>query len=82
MMADESKPITAKDIVDDPQIIMGFMSQYVMIRDTSMMSNFKNMIEAINIFGEFGWEAVSMSIDASNTMFTLLRNINYKRKND
>ncbi len=80
-MADESKPVTAKDIVNDPQIIMGFMSEYVMIKDTSMMSSFKNMIEAINIFGELGWETVSMSIDASSTMFALIRNTNYKRKN-
>jgi len=79
-MADETKPVTAKDIVNDPQLVMGFMSEYIMIKDTSMMSSFKNMIEAINIFGEFGWETVSMSIDSSSTMFALIRNTNYKRK--
>lgn len=80
-MADETKPVTAKDIVNNPQLIMGFMSEYVMIKDTSMLSSFRNMIEAINIFGEFGWETVSMSIDTSNRMFALIRNTNYKRKN-
>lgn len=80
-MADETKPVTAKDIVNDPQLIMGFMSEYVMIKDSSMLSSFKNMIEAINIFGEFGWETVSMSIDTSNRMFALIRNTNYNRKN-
>lgn len=80
-MTDETKPVTAKDIVNDPQLIMGFMSEYVMIKDKSMLSSFKNMIEAINIFGEFGWETVSTSIDSGNTMFALIRNTNYKHKN-
>lgn len=80
-MADETKPITAKEIVEDPQLIMGFMYEYVMIKDTSMLSTYKNMIEAINVLGDFGWETVSMSVDSSNNMFALIRNTNYKRKN-
>ena len=40
-----------------------------------------NMIEAINIFGDYGWETVSMSVDSSSNMLALVRNTNYKRKN-
>jgi len=79
-MADESKPINAKEIVDNPQIVLGFMSEYVMIKDSSMLSTYKNLIEAINILGEYGWETISMSGDAQNNMFALIRNTNYKRK--
>ncbi|GAB5493904.1 MAG: hypothetical protein Phog2KO_41190 [Phototrophicaceae bacterium] len=79
-MADETKPITAKEIVNDPSLIMGFVSEYIMLKDTSMMTTYKNMIEAINIFGDYGWETVSMSVDASNNMLVLVRNTNYKRK--
>lgn len=81
-MTDESKPITAKGIINDPYQIMGFMNEYVMVKDTSVMSNFKNLIEAINIFGEYGWETVSMTLDSGMTMFALIRNTNYKRKNE
>lgn len=79
-MADETKPITAKEIVKNPNLIMGFMSEYIMIKDTSMMTTYKNMIEAINILGDYGWETVSMSVDSSSNMLALVRNTNYKRK--
>lgn len=80
-MADETKPITAKEIVEDPNLILGLVSEYIMIKDTSMMTTYKNMIEAINIFGDYGWETVSISVDSNNNMLTLVRNTNYKRKN-
>ena len=80
-MADETKPITAKKIVDDPNLIMGLVSEYIMLKDTSMMTTYKNMIEAINILGDYGWETISMSVDSSNNMLALVRNTNYKRKN-
>ena len=82
-MPDESKPISATEIVDDPGLISTFLNEYVIIKDTSLMGTYKNLIEAINLFGEFGWEAVSMTNDnATGGVMALMRNTRFKRKND
>ena len=81
MSQDESKPISAGDIVKEPQIILGFLNQYVLVRDMSPLSNYKNLIEAVNILGEYGWESLSIASDATGYMYALVRNTNYKHKN-
>lgn len=78
----EDKPIRATDIVNDPDIIDELTNQYVLIRDSSIMGSYKNLIAAINILGDYGWETVSLSGDANSNMFALCRNPYYKRKND
>ncbi|MGJ3237205.1 MAG: hypothetical protein ACFE0Q_00720 [Anaerolineae bacterium] len=80
-MLDETKPIAAKEIVDDPDQIHHFIQQYVLLKDTSMLMTFKNLIEAINIMGEYGWESVGLSGDSSGNMYALIRNTHYKHKN-
>jgi hypothetical protein len=79
--SDESKPIGASDIVKEPDIILGFLNQYVLVRDMSPLSNYKNLIEAINILGAYGWESLSIASDAAGYMYALVRNTNYKQKN-
>lgn len=79
-MTQEHKPITATDIVNDPEIIYTLNQQYIMLKDGSPLSTYKNMIEAINIFGELGWELISTMVENS-TMYAVIRNTNYKRKN-
>ncbi len=82
-MADETKPISATDIVTDPAMIRGLLSEYVIIKDMSMMGTYKNLIEAINIFSEYGWETVSMTHDnSSGSLLALVRNTHYKHKHD
>jgi hypothetical protein len=81
MNQDETKPIGAGDIVKEPQIILGFLNQYILVRDMSPMSNYKNLIEAINILGEYGWESQGIAGDAAGYMYALVRNTNYKSKN-
>jgi hypothetical protein len=81
MNTDESKPISAADIVKEPQIILGFLNQYILVRDMSPLSNYKNLIEAINILADYGWESQSIAADASGYMYALVRNSNYKQKN-
>lgn len=81
MNLDEAKPINASDIVKDPQIILTFLNQYLLIRDLSPMYNYKNLIEAINILGEYGWESLGLASDTSGYMYTLVRNTHYKQKN-
>ena len=81
MNSDDTKPISAGDIVKEPQIILGFLNQYVLVRDMSPMFNYKNLIEAINILGEYGWESLSIAADNSGYMYALVRNTNYKSKN-
>lgn len=81
MDADE-KPISAAEIVKDPDIVFGWMNQYVLLRDTSMTGTYKNLIEAINLIADRGWEALSIGGDYSGNLFALCRNTNYKRKNE
>ncbi|MGB7337531.1 MAG: hypothetical protein WBC91_01460 [Phototrophicaceae bacterium] len=79
-MVDETKPIAATDIVNDPQVIYTLNQQYIMLKDTSPMATYKNMIEAINIFGDLGWELVSTMLE-NTVMYAMIRNTNYKQKN-
>lgn len=79
---DESKPIQAAELVKDPTQIYTLQSEYVIVRDPSMMARFKNMIEAINLLAEYGWETRSISVDSAGTMYALCHNTRYKRKND
>ena len=81
MNPDDSKPISAGDIVKEPQMILGFLNQYIFIRDMSPMSSYKNLIEAINILGDYGWESLGIATDNSGYMYALVRNTNYKSKN-
>lgn len=78
---DENKSIPAADIVKDPQSVYTLMNQYVLLREMSMRGSYNNTIEAINLLGDVGWEVVQLINDTSGTMYTLLRNTQYKRKN-
>lgn len=77
----DDKPISASDIVKNPEIVYQFTNYYVLIKDTSVMATYKNLIEAVNLMAEYGWEAVSIGGDASGNMFALCRNTHFKFKN-
>jgi len=80
MFADEC--INAKDLVDDPDRIQSLQVPYLMIRDNSMMGTYKNLMSAVNLLFEYGWDVVSTTRDESGTMFVMLKNSNAKRKRD
>lgn len=80
MSIDEGKPISASELVKEPEMIHGFLQEYIIIRDMSPLSSYKNLIEAINLLGEYGWESLGIATDASGYMYTLVRNKNYKHK--
>jgi len=79
-MLDESKSIKAKDIVDDPDSVYGLMRSHMLLVDTSMTTSFSNMVDAIEILVNAGWDSVNMAYD-SGTMIVMMKNLNYKRKN-
>lgn len=79
-MLDESKVIKAKDIVENPDDVYGLMRSHVMITDTSMNATFSNLMDAVNIMYDAGWEMTAMDYDGGY-MFAMMKNINYKRKN-
>jgi len=79
-MLDEAKAIKAKDIVENPDDAYGLTRSHIIISDTSVGGSFSNMVDAINIMYDMGWEAINMTYDSSY-MFTLMKNSNYKRKN-
>lgn len=75
----DQTPIAASKILADPTLLDTADNLYVMMTDTSVMGTYKNMIEAINILAERGWETVSISTD-SGSMYALLRSPHFKRK--
>ena len=76
----DQTPIDASKILEDPTLLDTAENLYVIVRNTSMMGTFKDLIEAINILAERGWEAISISVD-SNVMYALCRSPHFKRKN-
>lgn len=79
---DDALPISASDYVDDPDACYDWTNEYVLVRDTSMMATFKNLILAINLLGERGWETLSCAADTNGAILALLRNTAVKRKRD
>lgn len=80
---DESKAIAAADVVKNPDDVLGLVQRYILLRDQSIFkSSFDNMIQALNILANYGWEPIHMFYaDSSSQMFALLENIHYKQKN-
>lgn len=79
-MLDETKAVKAKDIVDDPDAVYGLMRSHILVSDTSVNATFSNLMDAVEILYNAGWEVVSTTYD-STYMFMLMKNSNYKRKN-
>jgi hypothetical protein len=79
-MLDETKAIKAKDIVDDPDTVYGLMRSHALITDTSMSLTFSNLMDAIEIMVDAGWEVINFAYD-STYGFVMMKNPNYKRKN-
>lgn len=73
--------LEATKIVDNPALLDGTSSLYVLLRDSSMTGTFKNLMDAINILGERGWEVVNMASYNNTTFHVLLRNPYLKQKN-
>jgi len=82
-MIDETKTIKAKDIVENPDDVFSFMQSHIMVGDNSMSGQkYDNMVGAINILFDAGWEIAGVTSNASlNNMTVIFKNTNYKRKN-
>lgn len=80
-MLDETKAIKAKNIVENPDDAYSLSRSHIMLTDQSINATFSNMVDAINIMYDLGWEVVSSTYSQSNFMFVLMKNSNYKRKN-
>ena len=76
----DQSPIEASKILEDPTLLDTAENLYVVLRNSSMLGTFKDLIEAINILAERGWETVSISAE-STTMYALCRSPHFKRKN-
>ena len=73
--------IEASKIVEDPTRLDRMNAAYVLVRDTSMMGTFKNLMDAINILAERGWEVTNMVNNESGTIYVMMRNSYFKLKN-
>jgi hypothetical protein len=76
----DQTPIDASKILVDPTLLDTAENLFVLLKDTSVLGSYKNMIEAINILAERGWETVSIAPD-NNSMYALVRSPHFKRKN-
>jgi hypothetical protein len=76
----DQTPIDASKIIEDPSLIDTAENLYVIVSNMSVMGTYKNLIEAINILAERGWETISISID-NGYMYALCRSPHFKRKN-
>lgn len=76
----DERPVSAVDIVRNPDIVAGFINQYILLRDSSVNGTYRNLIEAINLIAERGWETLSIGGDYSGNLFALCGNTHYKRK--
>ncbi|GAB5493906.1 MAG: hypothetical protein Phog2KO_41210 [Phototrophicaceae bacterium] len=79
-MLDESKAIVAKEIVENPDSIYSLMRSHILISDSSMNATFSNLMDAVEICVEAGWDVINMAYDGGY-MFVMMKNPNYKRKN-
>ena len=79
-MLDDSKAISAKEIVNQPDSVYALNRAYIIVIDSSMSNTFSSMVDALNILYDAGWEVDSMA-SYSYVMQVILKNTNYKRKN-
>lgn len=78
-MIDESKAIKARELVKSPKDIGRLTRPYVMLTDSSVNDTFDNLMDAIAMFADYGWEVTDMTTE-SMVMYVLLKNPHYKRK--
>jgi hypothetical protein len=73
--------IEASKIVEDPTRLDRMDAAYVLVRDTSMMGTFKNLMDAVNMLAERGWEVINMVNNESGMIHVMMRNPYFKQKN-
>lgn len=78
-MLNESKSINAKEINNDPDAVYGLSRPYVLIRDESITGSFSELMDALHVLKDAGWNAIQMSFTGTS-MMVLVENTNYKRK--
>ncbi|MEM9954725.1 MAG: hypothetical protein AAF846_24165 [Chloroflexota bacterium] len=79
-MLDETKTIKAKDVVNNSDSVYGLMQPYILISDDSITGRFDNLLQALAILKDAGWDALQMSYTGTSIM-VLVENTNYKSKN-
>ena len=80
ILIDDSKTINARDITSEPDEVFTITRPYIFVRDESITGRFNELIEALTILKDAGWNAVN-TIYTGGAMFVLMENTNYKRKN-
>lgn len=73
--------LEASKIVENPAYLDGTSCLYVLVRDSSMTGTFKNLMDAVNILAERGWEVINLATHNNTTFHVLLRNPYLKQKN-
>jgi hypothetical protein len=76
---DETRAIKAADLVADPDQAHFFQQAFILITDTSLNATFTNLVAAINMLAEAGWEIGNLTSDSS-VMYVLCKNPHFKPK--
>lgn len=80
-MFNESKPIKAKDIIENPNDVHGLVRAYVVVEDSAPLTGqTKHYLDAIEIMFQAGWEIIDFS-HAGTEVRILFFNTFAKRKN-
>jgi len=77
MVKRNSSPLTAADILQNPNLIDQFPGPYAMLVDGSFLSGLgiprhEKMVEALNVLSGRGWETISIANDRG-AMFALIK---------
>lgn len=79
-MIDETRVIPAKEIIDNPEDVLGFQRAYIMIIESDGVYRFVKLLEAMDILATQGWELVKIDIETSYGL-ALWKNPHFKAKN-
>lgn len=69
------KPIPASRLVKKPELIKELSGHYVMLRDRSGNNSYVNMLKALNLMAENGWEAMSVTHNSHGLMLALMKRV-------
>jgi hypothetical protein len=72
---DPKKAIVASKVIKNPDFFLNPLPTYILLINDEGNPGQQNLIEAINLLADMGWEVVSTSMDSMNRMYALMRRV-------
>ena len=82
-MSEGDKPILARKLVEDPDLIGQIENPYIiLVAETAWQETAESlMLRAINLLDESGWKTINMTYRHYDVLVALCHNDSIKRKN-